>query len=69
MLVALVLSYAPAQFNLGFAGTISLSTQTFAKVFTEIATSLIRSSFDRIYVLNGHGANLAPFKGLCNTFT
>jgi creatinine amidohydrolase len=62
MLVAPVLSYAPAQFNLGFAGTISLSAQTFAKIFTEITTSLMRSGFDRIYVLNGHGANLAPLK-------
>ena len=54
ILVAPVLSYAPAQFNLGFAGTISLSAETFAKVFTEITTSLMRSGFNRIYVLNGH---------------
>ena len=62
ILVAPVLHYAPAQFNLGFAGTISLSAQTFYKVFKEIATSLMRSGFDRIYVLNGHGANLAPLR-------
>ena len=62
MLVAPVLNYAPAQFNLEFAGTISLSAETFAKVFTEITTSLMRSGFDRIYILNGHGANLAPLK-------
>ncbi len=62
MLVAPVLSYSPAQFNLGFAGTISLSAETFAKVFAEITISLMRGGFDRIYVLNGHGANLAPLK-------
>lgn len=62
MLVAPVLNYAPAQFNLGFYGTISLSAETFAKVFTEITTSLMRGGFGRIYVLNGHGANLAPLK-------
>ncbi len=61
-LVAPVLNYAPAQFNLGFAGTISLSAQTFSRIFTEITTSLMRSGFDRIYVLNGHGANLAPLR-------
>ena len=61
-LVAPVLNYAPAQFNLGFAGTISLSAQTFSQIFTEITTSLMRSGFDRVYVLNGHGANLAPLR-------
>ena len=62
VLVAPVLNYAPAQFNLGFAGTISLSAQTFSRIFTEISNSLMRSGFDRIYVLNGHGANLAPLR-------
>ena len=62
VLVAPVLNYAPAQFNLGFAGTISLSAQTFSRIFTEITNSLMRSGFDRIYVLNGHGANLAPLR-------
>jgi creatinine amidohydrolase len=62
ILVAPVLNYAPAQFNLGFAGTISLSAQTFSRIFTEITTSLMHSGFDRIYVLNGHGANLAPLR-------
>ena len=62
VLVAPVLNYAPAQFNLGFAGTISLSAQTFSRIFTEITNSLMRSGFNRIYVLNGHGANLAPLR-------
>ncbi|MED5248884.1 MAG: creatininase family protein, partial [Pseudomonadota bacterium] len=62
VLVAPVLNYAPAQFNLGFAGTISLSARTFSRIFTEITNSLMRSGFNRIYVLNGHGANLAPLR-------
>lgn len=59
-LVAPPLGYAPAEFNMGFAGTISISPDIYRALCTEIFRSLERHGFRHLYVLNGHGANLKP---------
>lgn len=59
-LVAPVLGYAPAEFNMGFSGTISISPETYRSLCSEIFLSLERHGFRHLYVLNGHGANLVP---------
>ena len=59
-LVAPTLAYAPAPFNMAFAGTISIAPETFGKIAGEIFAGLSRHGFRHIYVLNGHGANLEP---------
>lgn len=61
-LVAPVLAYTPAPFNMAFPGTISVSETTFKSLVTEIVEGLASQGFERFYFLNGHGANVAPLK-------
>jgi len=61
------LGYTPAPFNMGFPGTISVSEATFSALVSEIILSLAAHGFRKLYVLNGHGANLAPLRALVPT--
>jgi creatinine amidohydrolase len=61
------LAYTPAPFNMCFPGTISVSETVFAAMVSEIMAALAAHGFRRLYVLNGHGANLAPLKALAHT--
>jgi creatinine amidohydrolase len=58
------LAYTPAPFNMAFPGTISVSEGTFSALVAEIMTALAAHGFRRLFVLNGHGANLAPLRAL-----
>jgi len=60
-------AYTPAPFNMGFPGTVSVSEATFAALVTDIVAALASHGFRRLYVLNGHGANLAPLRALAGT--
>ena len=66
ILVAPVLAYAPAQFNLSFPGTVSLRAATFSQVVVDVVDSLAAGGFDAFYFLNGHGANIAPVRCACH---
>ncbi len=46
--------------HLGFAGTISLSNDTYITVLVEILESLISAGYRRILLLNSHGGNITP---------
>ena len=62
--VAPTLVYTPAPFNTGFPGTISVTEATFSALFSEIVTGLLAQGFVRIFILNAHGANLAPMRAV-----
>ena len=67
-MVAPTLAYAPAPFNMCFPGTISIPEELFERLVGGILDSLARHGFDRFYLLNGHGANLAPLRDAAAAF-
>ncbi|MDI3335730.1 creatininase family protein [Defluviimonas aestuarii] len=60
--VAPTLALTPAPFNMAFPGTISISAATFAALAGEVVDALAHHGFCPIYILNAHGANLAPLR-------
>ena len=64
ILVAPTLTFTPAPFNMKFPGTISLSENTFEMMVSEIIEGLISQGFEKIYFLNGHGANLVCLRNV-----
>jgi creatinine amidohydrolase len=57
VLVAPTLPFGSSHHHLPFGGTMSLSTNTYYRIVTDLAESLILGGFRRIFILNGHGGN------------
>ena len=48
-----------------WAGTITLSLETFIGLVTDVAESLHRTGFKRLLIVNGHGGNQGPLMSTC----
>ncbi len=59
-IVAPTVSVGNAHFHLDFAGSMALRPTTLTAVMVDMLTSLARHGFRHVYVINGHGGNVAP---------
>ena len=55
-------AFGMAEHHLGFAGTMSLQPATLLAVIHDLVLSLARHGFERVFVINGHGGNIATTK-------
>ena len=58
-MVAPPLNFGMAQHHMAFAGTMTLRPQTMLAVLVDLLTSMAHHGFDRCFVINGHGGNMA----------
>ena len=61
-LILPVLSICRSPHHIDFAGSLTLSSDTFIKTIEEICSNLYLYNFKRIIILNGHGGNIDCLK-------
>ena len=52
-----MLAYGKSNEHVGFAGTVTLTSETLIRVLKDIGASVARSRFRRLAILNSHGGN------------
>ncbi|KIC14961.1 creatininase family protein [Leisingera sp. ANG-Vp] len=61
-IVAPALAYTPAPFNTAFPGTVSMPADLFQAHAAAVFKGLLAQGFAGVFVVNGHGANVAPLR-------
>ena len=62
VIVAPTQPYGMAEHHLGFPGTMSLKPSTLLNLIHDLLLSLAMHGFERIFIVNGHGGNIATIK-------
>jgi creatinine amidohydrolase len=57
VIVAPTVPFGSSHHHLAFGGTLSLATETYRAVVTDLVTSMIAAGACRIFLVNGHGGN------------
>jgi creatinine amidohydrolase len=57
IVVTPTLPFGSSHHHLPFGGTLSLGTETYYRVISDLVDSLLTDGFRRVFVLNGHGGN------------
>jgi creatinine amidohydrolase len=57
VLVTPTMPFGSSHHHFPFGGTVSLATESYYRALRDMAASLIRDGFRRIFILNGHGGN------------
>jgi creatinine amidohydrolase len=58
-MVVPAVNFGMAQHHMAFAGTMTLRPETLLAVLVDLLTSLAHHGFERCFVINGHGGNMA----------
>ncbi|SLN58716.1 Creatinine amidohydrolase [Falsiruegeria litorea R37] len=66
-IVAPPLAYTPAPFNTAFPGTVSMPVEIFQPHADAVISGLLDQGFLGVFVVNGHGANIAPLRNIAAT--
>src|SRR5437867_3353083 len=68
VLVAEGLMAGISEHHMRHPGTLSLRPGTFLAVVFDLIDSVVRAGFKNVLVLNGHGGNIAPCRGIWDQF-
>jgi creatinine amidohydrolase len=68
VIVAQGLMCGISEHHMKHPGTLSLRPGSFLAVLSDMIDSMVRAGFKNILVLNGHGGNIAPCRGIWDQF-
>ena len=68
VIVAQGLMAGISEHHMKHPGTLTLSPGSFMAVLSDLVDSMVRAGFKNIVVLNGHGGNIAPCRGVWDQF-